>query len=312
MKQYLLRCLFVCATLLPGASAWSAGNFSFAFIAHPFGDALSGEATLNESIAATDKDNLAFVVVAGIKSDVEPCSDSIYESRRTLLDSAKNGIIVTLTASDWSDCRYRNGRSAAMERLNRVRELFFADEFSFGATRLPLIRQSANPKFRDYAEHARWEIGGIMFATLNLPSNNNRYLVAAGRNNEFEDRLVASRDWLQRLVVYAKRSKLQGIVIFCDGNPFSTTNARNRRRDGYAEIRQQFVDLAAQFPGKILLVHNRHDLMSNGAAPDGIRWTGNLGQLGVASGWARLSVAPADPMLFRLSTPNATITARKN
>lgn len=302
MTTRRLACLLAAWLLLacPAAAAAGERNFSFGFIAHPFGDALADEADLRQALAETGQENMAFVVVGGIKSPIEPCSDELYEQRRALLDKARHGLVVSLAESDWSDCRYRNGRTAALERLHRVRELFFAGDLSLGATRIPQIRQSANPKFRDYAENVRWEIGGIMFATVNLPANNNRYLSAAGRNSEFEDRLIANHDWLRRIVMYAKRKQYPGIVIFCDGNPLYQQTQDNGRRDGFRETHKLLASLATTFPGKILLIHNQPPTGARQPAP-AIRWKGNLGDLPVASSWISVKTTPGQPDLFSIA-----------
>lgn len=252
---------------------------------------------LRATIKATDADNLAFLVANGIKSDAEPCTDDLYARRKALLNSAQNGLILSLAASDWINCKKTNGRSAAIERLNRVRELFFADEFSLGASKIPLMRQSSSPRFRSYGENTRWEINKILFATINLPANNNHYLAAAGRNSEFEDRLIANRDWLQHLIVYASLKKMRGIVLFCDGNPMAPSKDPHTRRDGFLEIRHQLTMSAAKFHGKILVIHNQ----SSSISPSVINWHGNLGEVGTASAWIKVTVTPSSTALFSVS-----------
>jgi len=101
-----------------------------------------------------------------------------------------------------------------------LRDLFFSDEFSFGASKLPVIRQSVAVKFRSYGENARWEFGNILFATINLPADNNHYLPDAGRNSEFEDRAIANRDWLQRVFTFAARKKWKGLYCFAMATRF--------------------------------------------------------------------------------------------
>jgi hypothetical protein len=215
----------------------AADDFSFAIIA-PSIKSPSDDAPLREAINATDEENLAFVVVNGLKSAQEPCSDELYLERKLLLDAAKNGLVVSLAGTDWVHCKDSNGHSKAIDRLIRLRELFFADELSFGASKIPLTRQSNAAKFRRYAENARWEVGPILFATLNLPAENNHYLVAGGRNNEFEDRQVANRNWLQRLGTIASAHKNEALVLFCDADPFKTNDGKNLR-DGFADMRAQ-------------------------------------------------------------------------
>lgn len=303
VKKIVRRWIVACGTALLTCSVAAQPNeFSFGVIAQPF-KAAEDESVLRETIAETDADNLAFVVANGIKSADEPCTDTMYKRRKEILDSAKNGLIVSLAGSDWSECKNAHGRSAAVERLNRLRELFFTDAFSSGASRLPLVRQSATAKFRNYAENMRWEVGSIMFATINLPANNNHYRPEAGRNSEFEDRLIANRNWLQRIFIFAARKKLAGIVLFCDGKPLAKPVSSQffefgTKRDGFAETRQHIVALAAKFSGKVLVVHGQ--AVGHASAENGIVWRDNLGDLEVASGWMKLSVHPSSRMLFSI------------
>lgn len=299
MKKYFLKGLLACGVMAQACGVMAAtGAFSFGVIAHPF-KGTQDESVLRESIAETDADNLAFVVSNGIKARSESCNDDVYNARKALLNSAKNGLIVSLAASDWTDCKGENGKSAAIGRLNRLRELFFTDELSLGATRIPLVRQSATAKFRSYGENARWEFGEAMFATVNLPENNNHYLSAAGRNSEFEDRLIANRYWLHRVFTYAKLKKLGGIVLFCDGNPLSKPSRPGTRRDGFADVRQQITALAARFPGKVLVIHDRNE--AGPKSSSGIVWRNNLGVLEAGSSWIKVRVDPSIPTLFALA-----------
>lgn len=275
--------------------------FSFGAIGHVF-RAPADDGVMRKAIIESDADNLAFVVVNGVKAADEPCSDTLYDQRLAMLSQAKNGVVLSLAGSDWADCRRSNGRPAAMERLTRVRDVYFQDEMSFGATRLPLSRQSTSSKFRSYAENARWEVGSIVFATINLPAPNNHYLTDAGRNGEFEDRLIANRYWLQRTFTFAQREKRDGIVLFCDGNPAVLSGRTGIRtpdgtRDGFVEVRRQIAALAGAYSGKVLVVHGSARL----PAPKGIRWRGNLGELALPAGWLKVNVKPDDETLFSLS-----------
>jgi len=300
--------LLLLGTVLSLPAAMAQDSFQFGVIGHSFG-ANSDDAVLRRALADSDAANLAFVVVNGIKSSREPCTDTLYGERRELLEQAQNGVIVSLAASDWVGCRNKNG-TVATERLNRVRELFFDDEFSFGATKLPLLRQSITPKFRSYAENARWEFGDVLFATINIPAANNHFLQDGGRNSEFEDRLIANKDWLQRLFKLAGQKKLSGIVLFCDGNPLAQASQRpflsRTQRDGYAETRQRIIQLAAGFHGKVLLVHGEN---LKGESPTGITWHRNLGSLGVTSGWVKLKVDSHGSATFTLADTNKAADA---
>jgi len=283
------------------AAAAQAGPFNFGVIAPP---AMANESDLRANLLATDNDDLAFVVVHGVKSTTEPCTDALYERRKNILGHAKHGLIVSPTGSDWSTCKNAQGKSIALDRLNHLRDLFYGDEFSDGANKIPLARQSTMRKFHSYAENARWEFGNIMFTTINLPANNNHYRPEAGRNSEFEDRLVANRDWLRRIFTLAIRQKRDGIVLFCDGNPWTKPDEAQLsewgiKRDGFAETRQHLKTLAAKFPGKILIVHGQTPKPPT--ATGTIQWDGNVGVASIGSGWVKINVR-FNPMRFNLAT----------
>lgn len=286
--------------------------FSFGVIA-PTTTRAADEAGLRDAILATDADNLAFVVSSGIKTAQEGCSDKLFFKRKELFQGAKNGLIVSISASDWSNCKADNGRSMAIERLSRVRDLFFEDDFSFGASKLPLTRQASTPKYRTYVENLRWDVGNLVFATVHLPSNNNDFVAAAGRNSEFDDRLIADRDWLHRVFGVATQKGAAGIVLFCDGNPLAPPDAmglpgQGARRDGFAEIRKQIVALSTRFPGKVVLIHGREGASgASGASAATLTWRGRLGAVALGSGSVKITVDPAAPALFALSTPGTTV-----
>lgn len=309
MRKCIVGMLLASSALAwPFAVLGATDGFSFGLIAQAPGTA-STEATLQHAITESDSDNLAFVVASGIKTSREPCTDALYNSRRNLLDGAQNGLIVSLTASDWVGCKRQDGKSAAIDRLTRLRELFFVGSFSLGATKIPLIRQSITPKFRIYGENARWEVGEVLFATVNLPSDNNHYLADAGRNSEFEDRLIANRDWLHKVFILAARKNVKYIVLFSDGNPLDKPSSGalaklSGHRDGFRETRQLITSLARKFPGKVLLVHSKRAAQKLPA--ESIVWRANIGQLAASPGWTKVTLDKAGKVLTTRYTGAST------
>lgn len=302
MIPRVVRFILACTLFAQAMAAMpQPAEFSFAVISQS--PTATDDTALRAAIAETDADNLAFVVASGFKSKIEPCSDSLYTSRKTLLNEAKNGLILSLTANDWAECKNTRGRSAALERLNLLRDLFFVDEFSFGTSKIPLVRQSSIPKFRSYVENTRWEIDGVLFATVNLPATNNHYSTEAGRNSEFEDRLIANRDWLRRIFSFAAHRKVAGIVLFCDGDPLATPGFQlfglGGKRDGFAEVRRQINALTSHFSGKVLVIHGAVETAPGTSG--GIAWNGNLGDLALGAGWSKVSVTPASATLFAVA-----------
>jgi len=266
----------------------------------------NGATELKQALADTGDKRLSFVVLTGVKGKTESCGDKLYQSRRDLIDAARRPVILALAGGDWTECRNSAGRTNAIERLNRLRELFYAEPESLGKKKLELTRQSITPRFRAYAENAHWSVDKVLYATINLPANNNHYLPAAGRNSEYEDRLVANRVWIKRLFAIARRDKLEALVLFSEGElkPFSEpTGLRALLRrtptetDGFAEPRKQVLTLAEKFNGKVLLVDSAD--LPKGAKP-AIEWRGNVGHLSVGSEVLEVRVAPEAKQMFSL------------
>ncbi len=301
--------------LLAGALAWhclaGAGTpvaHQFGLIGHSFANN-GDEAPLRQALIATNDSANAFVVATGIKHVDDACSDALYLARRELLAEAQRPLVLVPAASDWSVCTTPAGRSAAQERLTRLRELFFDEPASLGIRKLSLTRLSSTAKFRSFAEYAQWEVGNVLYATMNITSDNNHYRPEAGRNSEFEDRLVANRAWLHRLATYAQRKKLAAIVLFSEGDIGVQANdsrggkaARQlalaaNRQDGFADVRRQVTAIALKFQGKVLLVDSAP--LAEGGAP-AIAWRGNLGHLSLGSSVVEVKVTPGAATLFTI------------
>ena len=277
----------------------------FAVVGHRAAE--GGEAALKEVLLQAKDEELAFLVVTGIKGAGEACGDRLYQKRRDLFDKARRPVILSLSGNDWTGCRNSAGRTNAIERLNRLRELFYGEPESLGKARLPLTRLSSSPRFRSYAENAHWQVGKVLYATINLPAANNHYLAAAGRNSEYEDRTVANRFWLNRLFAIARQDKVDAVVLFAEGNmqpllqPANGLRALLQRtpatQDGFAATRRQLQQRAAGFKGRVLVVDSAG--LAKEARP-AIAWRGNLGHLSVGAHAVELRVAGKGENVFSL------------
>lgn len=307
---------WVLCVLAPGAMAAAdpgadAKTHRFAVIGHSFQDD-DGDKHLKDAFERTSDASFDFVVATGIKAGDEPCQDALYTRRRDLYDSARRPMIVVPAASDWTECTDRAGAPVAVQRLSRIRELFFGEQLSLGRRPIEVARLSATARYRRYAENAYWEVGNVLYATINLPSNNNNYIADAGRNNEFEDRWVANRYWLKRVFTHAQRSRADAIVLFSEANigmlePKRGLLARLRRtptlaQDGLLQTRRLLTTLAQKYSGRVLLV-------DAGKPPAGARpaiaWRERIGQLSVGSEVVALEVAPGTQKVFTLEPAKA-------
>lgn len=278
-------------------STTAAEPLRFSVMMHVMKDA-SDDSELRAAFDIAQAGDPAFIIVNGMRSPREACTDRLYRHRAALLESGNVPVILSLAGSDWIDCRDRQGRPAPMVWLNMLREQVYGEISWSGAKHLALRRQSAVQAYRTYAENSRWVIDNVLFATLNLPAENNHYIASAGGNNEFEDRLTANRDWIKRLGLQAKMERRPLIVLFCDGNPLPIPPRRGEQRDGFAEVRQQLRALAEKSGAKVLLVQGP-ERRSAAGSPE-IIWNERLGYVNLRAGVAGFTVdlaAPAPVML---------------
>src|SRR5690606_8989218 len=99
-----LVALMLSLLIAPGAGVAQSQSFSFGIIAQP--DRIGpSEPALREALASAGRAQLAFVVLTGLKSSAEPCSDRLYEIRKQMLDDTDHDIFISPGAGDWAECR---------------------------------------------------------------------------------------------------------------------------------------------------------------------------------------------------------------
>lgn len=297
MRKWIISLPLIATTIIPvHAASPNASTDSFYFVAmdQPVRDNAN---VLKKAFSKLGHIRPAFAIVNGIKSDSESCSDELYIERKNLANNSHVPTIISVTNGDWVNCKNSKSESVAIERLIRLKEIFFENRYSLGSKPLELTRQSLGNRFPNYPENAYWHMNSILFATIHMPSDNNHYIVAAGRNDEFEDRAIANRNWLDRLFRIASRHHDKGIVLISDGNPFSP-GIKNRQnittRDGFYEIRQKLNNLATHYPGRVLFIHG-HGTVS----PTEIIWKGRLGTLGLHPDWTRIDINLHTQTIFK-------------
>lgn len=159
---------------------------------------------------------LEFVVHVGdIGGSAAACADPWLLERKAQFARIKHPFILLPGDNEWSDCR------EPLERLRRWREIFCDTPGEF-------------------CEHRRWEARGWVFVALNVPGHDNN--VGHPEHGPRMKRVLADLD----AAAAAARDK-EGLVILMQANPFLPR--------GFGEILKALEDLAAQRPGRVVLIH---------------------------------------------------------
>ena len=269
--------------------------------------------TILEEIGADD--DIAFVIHDGdIKSGSETCDDARFAARKADFDLSRHPFILIPGDNDWTDCdRANNGAYDPLERLARLRELFFSGDESLGRRRIALTRQGTlQPRFAAYRENVRWEYEGVLFVGLNIPGSNNNWR-RRGDNREFGARLAANTAWLAAAFARAREANLRAVMVVLQANPdFEGDEARKLSirpgyRDGYAEFRAQFEREARAFGKPVAIVHGDthayridHPVRDEtGKVLANVTRVETFGSPGL--GWIKVDMEARDPAVFRFS-----------
>ena len=226
------------------AASGAHGDFTFAALGDtPYVE--DEESRFVGMIAEINHEKPAFTLHVGdFKSGWSPCSDALYQLRREQFALFHQPLVYTPGDNEWSDCwRSLGAARDPLERLQKLRSLFFADTFSLGQQKIALSRQSAA-----YPEHARWTHEGIVFATLNVPGGNNNMRMPT----EYAAREKALLDWLATTFRLARTQRHRAVVIVMQANPFIRSVVL---KNGYAPLLQALAEAAQAFGGEVLLIH---------------------------------------------------------
>ena len=199
------------------------GTFSFAVLGDAPYYSLHGETRrfrlVLQEIEAHD---LSLVVHVG---DIfwQPCSDERYRETLDTFNAIRHPVIYTPGDNEWADCWEEvTGRHDPLERLARLRQIFFATPTeSLGRRRIPLVTQASGP-FAEFVENTRWRHQNVVFATVHLAGSANAREPFPGRrlahNIAATRRTDAAVAWLRETFQEAHTAAATAVVIAFHAN----------------------------------------------------------------------------------------------
>ena len=99
-----------------------------------------------------------------------------------------------------------------LDRLAKLRELFFASDESLGINRMPLTTQ----RQAGFPENARWSKEGVVFATINAPGPSDN----VANPDESNARRQANATWLSDAFDHAEFTNAAGVMIIWQVDPW--------------------------------------------------------------------------------------------
>jgi hypothetical protein len=274
-----------CAEMRPGTGHERAMAGSSRFEFGVIGDApyvLEEEARVAAAIGEMNRSDLAFVVHVGdIQADprvpyrggIPTCTDASLQRRKELFDASRHPFILTPGDNDWTDCHLVKDRVVdPLERLERLRGVFFPGPESLGQRKMTLGVQAADPAHAKYVENRQWTHGGVLFVSVHIVGSNNNRGRTAQMDAEYAERNAANLAWLAQAFQRARREEARAVVILTQANPqfettWSATQVRRylpgfpvntpdpRKPTGYDDFLVALERDVLAFPRPVLLVH---------------------------------------------------------
>lgn len=247
----IIRAAGAALVLMIAAASANAERFQFAAIGDvPYASA----AQLDRLVGQINSRDVRFTIHVGdIKSGSTLCSDETFEAVKRQFMAFEQPLIYTPGDNEWTDChRKNNGPYDPLERLQKLRQMFFASDFSLGRHPLRLESQSQIAEFRHFPENRRWQSGEVSFATLHMVGSNNNLQPESPSFSEFASRNQANIAWMRETFAEAKRRAHHAIVFAMQADTFYQDP--RVRESGVAEWLDAFRQEAIAWGKPVLLI----------------------------------------------------------
>lgn len=228
------------------------------------------------------------------------CTDAALAASLAAIGRFAMPVFYTPGDNEWTDC-HESGVDP-IERLGRVRTMFFRSDQSLGRRTLTVTRQSA-----EYPENSRFTFGDISFVAVHQVGSSNGVGRTPEADAEAAARGAAGRAWVTAGFEAAVAAGSKGVVVFFQADPnfdLYRLGIRNAHTDFLRTIERE----AINYGRPVLLVHGdthvfRVDKALVGSADgrpiENVTRLENFGEREVH--WSRVNVDPSGPELFTFS-----------
>jgi hypothetical protein len=252
-----------------------------------------------------------------------PGSDENYAYVLGTFQSCRHPLILTPGDNDWSDVvQFQKTKMDPLERLQKLRSMFYPRGRSLGQRTLALESQASDPAYAKYVENQAWTIQGVRFATLHTVGSDDNAKTSMEEHKEREDANIA---WLKKAFAAAKAQASAGIVLITHANPefenrwtrsYASRYARSvRGADApkapapapYDGLLDALIAEMQAYARPVLYVHGDTHIFRTGKPllnPKTQRFFENLTRLETFgwpdSAWVRVRVNPSNRELFEI------------
>jgi len=352
MKATLLSAALLAAGITAAASA-TADNGSFfdsvsmkpttvaVFGDWPYDQLLLDNASLLINSVNKDPDVSMVIHVGDIHGGSSPCTSAgilppiatsnpgwnqgIYHQ----FQQFKDALVYTPGDNEWTDCHKSKEKSSGdpLKELASIRSLFFAKPgHTLGLNERIVHTQAkefdpAYPADAQFVENVMWNMGRVVFVTVNVPGSNNdtgpwsgTFANPAAQDQEVAERTAADIRWLQAAFKKAKDEHAKGVVIAQQADMWDPEAVASNELYNYTPYVKQLANMIVDFGRPVLLLngdshvygadHPLADPTSATGVIHGTQAVPNLtritvqGSTNAPAEWLRLTINPNTAGLF--------------
>ncbi|MGE0757842.1 MAG: metallophosphoesterase [Pirellulaceae bacterium] len=156
--------------------------------------------------------------VGDFKAGSAPCSNNEFTKIRDLFQAYSKPVVYTPGDNEWTDC-HSVGRDP-VERLDKLRELFFKDPQTLRLGQLGAHHQSMEPQYAKYVENYRFIRSGVLFIVAHVVGSGNNYRADHPPSmTEFHGRTAANLAFLNESFAVAVARNVRAVAIVIHANP---------------------------------------------------------------------------------------------
>lgn len=293
--------------------------FEFALIGDmPYGMA-PGENNVDFNTLIDDLNSnksILWILHAGdIKAGSTPCSDEMLVDRRDRFSKFTKPFILTPGDNEWTDChRVAAGEYDPLDRLAKLRELFYPDSFFRKNNALQLHSQSQQPRWQPFRENLRWFYHDVLFLTVHVVGSRNGMLPfdnssqqkrTSAHTEEVKQRTAAAVSWIEEGFAEAQRLGAKGVFIMMHAD---MNLEKKRRTSAFKPVIDALDEGVSQFKKPVLLAHGDshfytldHPSLTNWNAEPYANLTRVITPGSTNSVWLRIQVKPDSDDVFTVS-----------
>jgi len=246
-----------------------------------------------------DPEVRTLVHVGDIKNGSSLCTDAYFAQIRAAFDTVEDPFVYTPGDNEWTDChRVNNGAYNPLERLAKVREVFFDQPgHTLGQHTMKVESQVGD----GFPENVTYRQRQVTFVVANVTGSNNGLQPWNGLGetaptpeqvNAVDARTRADIRLLHESFADARRRHDRGVVVMQQADMFDPTYTPTQNDIGaFTPWVQALIDEASRFPGAVYLFDgDSHAYNSDKPLATGSPWLTTYGVHGAADNLTRITV----------------------